>query len=56
MDSNAWNNKGTILIRNDQKEEALICFKKALEINPEDNVIYYNIGRTLMELKGTVKL
>ena len=29
-----WNNKGNVLINLGKKKEAIVCYKKALEINP----------------------
>ena len=33
-DANAWNGKGIVLGSLDREEEALLCFDKAVEMNP----------------------
>ena len=38
----AWNNKGIDLEDNEKYEEAIFCFNKALELDPEDAIVLNN--------------
>jgi tetratricopeptide (TPR) repeat protein len=46
----AWNNKGLSLANLGRFEEAITCYSKALEINPEDTAAWNNKGLSLANL------
>ena len=46
----AWYNKGTILGKLGRSREAIECFDKALEINPDNAYAWYNKGTILGKL------
>jgi Flp pilus assembly protein TadD len=46
----AYNNLGTWLSKNGQIAEAMDCFHKSLQINPDDSDVLYNLGNTFAKL------
>ena len=46
----ACNNKGLMLYRVGRLEESLVCFERALRLQPEDEFIWYNRGNALRDL------
>ncbi|MEM2870175.1 MAG: tetratricopeptide repeat protein [Thermoplasmata archaeon] len=46
----ALNNKGLVLHREGRHAEALECFEKAVELNPDDENLWYHRGNVLREL------
>ena len=51
MNPEYWNNKGIALGELKRYEEAIECFDKAIELNPNDPWYWYNKGVALSELK-----
>ncbi len=48
--SSAWNNKGTELEKKGWPEQAIMAYESALELNPNDAEVLYNLGITLTKL------
>src|SRR3989339_803850 len=46
----AWGNKGLALSKLSKFQEAITCFDKAIEINPQDEMLWTNKGVVLAEL------
>lgn len=49
QDVNVYNRLGIALRRKGKFKEAILEYKKALKVDPNDEVIYYNIGRAYMQ-------
>jgi len=51
MNPEYWNNKGDEELRNEKPQEALKCFDKAIELEPNEPIYWNNKGFALDELK-----
>jgi Tfp pilus assembly protein PilF len=49
QDVNVYNRLGIALRRKGKFKEAIVEYKKALKVDPNDEVLYYNLGRVFMQ-------
>lgn len=54
-DTHVYNRRAIAHRRNGRFNKAIEIYKKALKINPSDNVLYYNLGRAYVEAKDKQK-
>jgi tetratricopeptide (TPR) repeat protein len=51
QDPNVWNRKGNALLELERFDEALECYRRAIEMEPENDVYWTNMGVALLELE-----
>lgn len=47
----AWNNKGKLMHKLGKYKEAIDCYEKVLQINPNIGQIWYNKGESIEKMK-----
>ncbi len=48
--ANTYNNLGDVMYDTGNIEEAIECYKKAIELNPKNTLAYYNIGNAMYNI------
>ncbi len=52
QDTNVYNRLGIALRKKGRFKEAILEYRKAIKVDPNDEVLYYNIGRAFMQDKN----